>query len=462
MPDAGRWLAGFDAVAVLTRPDGSRFGREGYSLVALEALNAGVPLVGAEGNPEVVRMARSAGHVVACDDPASVAEALAALGDPDARARGAADARAVIDAHPDAETCAARVVDALATLAGRPGAGLAGPPVTVLTCFLNEAGHVDQIVSAVLDQLEPDDEYLVIDDRSSDGTAEELGRWAAKDARVRVLDGPGINAAAARNTGFAEARHAQVACTDAGCAPVPGWLAALRAPFAQTTPPDLVVGVYDVDDGDGDPVREAGRLALFPSVAEARRQTPLIRISGLLTGRRFSAGRLDTRSMACQVQAWERAGGFDAGLTAAEDAAFGQAVLATGGTSVLALDAGVVWSQHATMRDTARMYARYGEWGARTGSAALVSRDLVRAGGYLLAPLALAAGGPRTKAAVVAATAGYLAVPLTRARQQRSRPATVALIPVMLAMKDLAKAYGCLKGIAARPTPGSGRAYRGD
>ena len=444
----GRWLAAFDAVAVLTRRDGTRFGREGYSIVALEALAAGVPLVGARGNPEVERMACAAGRVVEGADPGSVAGALRDLRDPEVRAGCRAAARKVIAEHPDAEACTDQVISGLATLAGRPGAGLVGPAVTVLTCFRNEAGHVDEVVSEVLGQLGPTDEYLLLDDRSTDVTADELAGWAARDPRVRLLEGPGVNLSAARNVGFAGASHQVVVCTDAGCAPAPAWLSALRAPFAEREPVDLVVGVYDVDHGG--PVREACRLALFPSVEEARRRTPGVRIAGLLTGRRFHARRLDGRSMACTVGAWERAGGFDVGLDSSEDAVFGGAVLASGGTSALALDARVTWAQADRVRDTARMYLKYGEWGARAGSWPLVSRDLARAGGYLLGPLLLARGGGAARTAVVTAAVGYLAVPLSRARRERSRPTTVVLIPVMLGMKDLAKAAGCLKGGLAR------------
>ena len=307
--ETGPWLGAFDAVAVLTRVDSRGFGREGYSMVALEALAAGVPLVGARQNPEVERMADAAGAVVDGTDPRSVAEALASLDDPEIRTVLAERARQLIAEHPDALACADDVVAALAGLAGRPGAGLAGPPLSVLTCFRNESGHVDEVVGRVLTQLGPDDEYLLLDDRSTDETRAELASWAAKDDRVRLLTGPGINLSAARNHGFGEARNPVVVCTDAGVAPYPGWLAALRAAFAETDPVDLVVGVYDVDGGD--PRRDAARLALFPSVAEARRRTPLVRIAGLVLGRRFDARRLDGRSMACRVEAWRAVGGFD-------------------------------------------------------------------------------------------------------------------------------------------------------
>lgn len=448
VPDAGRHLAAFDAVAVLTRSDGARFGREGYSLVALEALGARVPLVGAAGNPEVERMALVAGRVVPPGDPRAVARALLELRDPEVRDRCRRAGADVLVDHPDAEECTARVVQVLARAARRPGAGLVGPPMTVLTCFRNEEGHVDEVVSAVLAQLGPEDEYLLLDDRSTDKTGVELADWAARDRRVRVLQGPGVNLSVARNAGFAEARHGHVACTDAGCEPGPDWLAGLRAAFAEPDPVDLVVGVYDVDGGD--PVRDAARVALFPSVDEARRPGALARVAGKVTGRSFSARRLDGRSMACSVPAWERAGGFDARLLSSEDAVFGNAVLASGGTSALALDARVTWGQTGDLVDMARMYARYGEWGGRAGSWQLVSRDLVRASAYAAGPALLATGGPRTRAGVLAAAAGYLALPALRGRDVDVVPGTWALVPVVVALKDVSKAAGCLRGLLAR------------
>jgi glycosyltransferase involved in cell wall biosynthesis len=118
-PHAGRWLATFDAVAVLTRQEAGGFGREGYSMVALEALAAGVPLIGAAGSPEVVRMARHAGIVVAPDDPTAVARALVELGDARRRAELGARGRELMSRHPEVTATTASVNAVLARLAVR-------------------------------------------------------------------------------------------------------------------------------------------------------------------------------------------------------------------------------------------------------------------------------------------------------------------------------------------------------
>jgi hypothetical protein len=48
---------------------------------------------------------------------------------------------------------------------------------------------------------------------------------------------------------------------------------------------------------------------------------------------------------------------------------------------------------------------------------------------------------------VVVGAAVYLSLPLARAVRTRSSPLVVAGIPVALAVKDLAKAAGCLRAL---------------
>lgn len=117
VPDAGRWFAGLDAVLVLTGRDAAGFGGEGWSTVALEALWAGVPLV---GTPEGAPVAAATGEVVAPGDAAAVAEALARLGTPDARAHARRAGPAALAEHPDRGQVADRFV-AVLTAAGAPG-----------------------------------------------------------------------------------------------------------------------------------------------------------------------------------------------------------------------------------------------------------------------------------------------------------------------------------------------------
>jgi glycosyltransferase involved in cell wall biosynthesis len=345
----------------------------------------------------------------------------------------------------DVHRTADRVVAALAEAAGRPGAGLVpDQPVTVLTCVRNEQGHIDPVIGGVLPQLRPGDEYLVVDDGSTDATPDEIARWCAVDPRLRTIRGPGVNAAAARNRGIGAARHPVVACIDAGCAPAEGWLDAVRAPFAESSPPALVVGVYHVSART--PRECAFAAACFPDPGEARHPSLLVRAYGGLLGRAFSPDRLDGRSMAVRTDVWRAVGGFREDLVSLEDAAFSFDIIARGGRTVLATDADVRWDQHPTLRATARMYAKYGWGDASTGDRQLVVRDLARVLAYAGAPVLALLGGRPGRLAVAAGSAAYLSLPVVRAARSGG-PGVVVRVPFVLAVKDLAKGAGCLVGL---------------
>ena len=65
-----------------------------------------------------------------------------------------------------------------------------GERVSVLVPARDEAGHIASCLASVLDQVSvPDLEILVLDDASSDGTADAARRAAGDDPRVRVLEG---------------------------------------------------------------------------------------------------------------------------------------------------------------------------------------------------------------------------------------------------------------------------------
>lgn len=90
----------------------------------------------------------------------------------------------------------------------------------------NEAARVGAVVRAVLDQRAPgtDVEVIVVDDGSTDGTAEAAIAAGARVVRMRPGDG---NPAAARNRGAAASRGDPIVFLDADCIPAPGWLATL-------------------------------------------------------------------------------------------------------------------------------------------------------------------------------------------------------------------------------------------
>jgi glycosyltransferase involved in cell wall biosynthesis len=356
--------------------------------------------------------------------------------------------------------CAGRLVAVLAEAAARPGAGLeTGPPLSVVVTVLNEGEGIDRLLATLVPQVESDDELIVVDGGSSDDTALRVESWSRRDPRVRLIEAPGTNIPRGRNAGIAAARRDHIACTDAGCAPSPGWLRALRSAFADNPPPALVAGVYRVSEHG--PFQAAMAASSYAEPEEARRPGPLVRAYGRLLGRTFDAAMPAARSIAFTKEAWEAVGGFPAHLDTAEDPAFGRKVAATGRRCVLQADAEVVWEQRPTVASTARMYFRYGVGGGLSGDRKIIGRDVARLVAYAGGPLLWWRGGRVSKAAVAAAAAWYLSLPLWRVRRRRRPVAVAALVPLALVVKDLSKSVGCLAGLARRHRgPTGGEALR--
>lgn len=88
------------------------------------------------------------------------------------------------------------------------------PHATVLMAAYNAADHIDEAILSVLGQTYEDFELLVIDDGSSDDTAERVQAYA--DARVRLVSREtNSGAAAARNYGMQLAAADLIAILDA-------------------------------------------------------------------------------------------------------------------------------------------------------------------------------------------------------------------------------------------------------
>lgn len=99
--------------------------------------------------------------------------------------------------------------------------------VTVVSPVRNGADVVDGLLAALRDQSLAFDrfEVIVVDDASTDGTADILADWADEDpSRRRVLRTHGRGPAAARNAGIAAARGEWIAFTDADTLPDARWL----------------------------------------------------------------------------------------------------------------------------------------------------------------------------------------------------------------------------------------------
>jgi len=100
------------------------------------------------------------------------------------------------------------------------------PRVSVVVPTRNRASSLRALLTALDAQTLRPLEVIVVDDTSSDGTAELLAGWEGEGRRVERLEQP-AGSYAARNRGWRAARGEFIAFTDDDCLPQPGWLAAL-------------------------------------------------------------------------------------------------------------------------------------------------------------------------------------------------------------------------------------------
>lgn len=61
--------------------------------------------------------------------------------------------------------------------------------ISVVMPVHNAMPHLDEAVRSILDQTHSQFEFVILDDGSSDGSTERLRGWAAKDDRIRLVEG---------------------------------------------------------------------------------------------------------------------------------------------------------------------------------------------------------------------------------------------------------------------------------
>jgi glycosyltransferase involved in cell wall biosynthesis len=111
--------------------------------------------------------------------------------------------------------------------------------ISIVIPTFNGALRIGTCLNALLKQAGGDVEILVVDDGSTDNTAQVVEKYAG----VRLISQRNAGPAAARNRGALEARGRLLLFTDDDCVPMPDWLDAMIAPFKD---PEVVgaKGIY--------------------------------------------------------------------------------------------------------------------------------------------------------------------------------------------------------------------------
>ncbi len=170
-----------------------------------------------------------------------------------------------------------------------------GPLLSVVIPVHDAAPWIGELLDSVLDQDVEAMEVLVVDDRSSDGSAAIIDTFRARDARVQRLRSDAPGGAAARNTGAAAARGEYLVFADADDLVPPGAYRAMVGSL-EASGSDLVIG----DHLKFSPTRTWSPTARWHAFDHAVQGTTLAETPALLTGR-ACWNRLFRRSF------WERA-----------------------------------------------------------------------------------------------------------------------------------------------------------
>ena len=312
--------------------------------------------------------------------------------------------------------------------------------ICVVIPVLDDRAGLALTLAALGEQRRRPDEVIVVDGGSRDGSDELARRWGDARLVVRLVSAPGASIGGARNVGVLAARHSWVACTDAACVPVPGWLAAIDGRRAEA---DFVAGI--VMPRADNALQRVVAVTHYPSADELDDPPRWVTVSHRLFGRGHQPDRVGGGSMAFSVAAWRAAGGLPEAHHAGEDRGFVLAVMAAGLRVVRSRDAAVHWPPPPTWRGNVRQFHRYARGDVRLPGRA---RHAARAAAWLLAPAAALRGGPRTRTACALLGLSYLALPVRRARSVGLPVAEWCWrMPLAIAVKDLAQVSGALAGV---------------
>ncbi len=127
------------------------------------------------------------------------------------------------------------------------------PLVSVLIPAYNAEEFLPRTLASVCRQTYRDLEIIVVDDASTDGTADIIAAAAATDGRIRSVPGPHTGISAARNTGAAHATADLLAPCDADDLWAPTKIEKQVAALAAAPPAAGVVYCWSdgIDDNDG-------------------------------------------------------------------------------------------------------------------------------------------------------------------------------------------------------------------
>jgi glycosyltransferase involved in cell wall biosynthesis len=298
-----------------------------------------------------------------------------------------------------------------------------------LVATVKDAGpYIRAFLTSVEAQTRIPDEVVIVDGGSTDGTVETL----RQSTGITVLEEPGAGIARGRNVAVRAAAHDLLAVTDADCVLSPDWLARITDPVEGGA--DVSMGLYRPLVGSFFQACAAAVSIRAPEEIDASTYMP------------------SARSVAFRREAFELGGGYPEWLAIGEDMYLNHRWRRLGIRMDLAPGAVVYRRPRPGLGQYWSQFFRYAEGDARAGM--YPSRHALRFGVYGALALALASRTRAPKLLAVAAGAAYAARPVCRAwtllPPGRSRVAAAVVVPALMAVTDVAKMAGYLRGRADR------------
>jgi GT2 family glycosyltransferase len=176
------------------------------------------------------------------------------------------------------------------------------PTLSVVIVAWNSRDELSRSLPALLPELDPDDELIVVDNGSTDGTA-EIVRELAPQARL-VQPGRNLGFAAGVNAGADEATGELLVILNPDAAPQPGWGEGIRQPWLDER--DWSAWQALVADGTGTKINSADNPMHFTGIVWAGGHDQPISAAP-------AAKEVVSLSGACLAiprQVWEEVGGF--------------------------------------------------------------------------------------------------------------------------------------------------------